>query len=264
MTYTDVLDGAWGVIKARPRTVFAITAMILLPAEILAAWLAQGRSPFLDLTSSFADSGVPARGTGFLGGSGIYLAALVQNLSLFLLGGAIARLVSSWYAGGDMTARQAVVASLRKGPALLGAFAVLVPIKLVGLATCGLALPFVVPLLMVTAPAIVIEDLGPISGPLRSYRLARRRYWPCVGVWALALVIEVTVNLALSVVPSLVARLTPDVLAPVVSAAGTVFAAFVTAPFTVGVCVLLYLDLRVRTEGLDLELDATAVFTRAA
>jgi len=261
MTSTDILDGAWGIIKARPKTVFAITAMILLPTEILAAWLAQSGSAFTDLSGALAGNGT---GSSVLGGGGVVVAALIQNLSLFLLGGAIARLVSSWYAGGDMTARQAVGATLQRAPALLGAFAILLPVKLAGLATCGLALPFIVPMMMLTAPAIVIEGLGPIAGPLRSLRLARRRYWPCVGVWALALVIELTVNLALSVVPTLVASIAPGPLAPAVAAAGTVFSAFVTAPFVVGVCVLLYLDLRVRTEGLDLELDATAVFARAA
>jgi hypothetical protein len=234
----------------------------MLPAEILAAFLSQGGSTYLDLTSSL-DSSFSTSGSA-VGPWGVYVAALIQNLSFFFVGGAIARLVSSWYAGGDMTARQAVGASLRKAPALLGAFAVLLPIKIAGLLTCGLALPFVVPLLMLTAPAIVIEDLGPIAGPLRSFRLAKRRYGPCIGVWALALVIEITVNLALSLVPALVSSITPGPLAPVVAAAGTVFAAFVTAPFVVGVCVLLYLDLRVRTEGLDLELDADAAFARAA
>ena len=262
MTFTDILDGAWGIIKARPKTVFAITAMIMLPTEILAAFLSQGGSTFLDLTA--LDSTFSASSPSGIGVWGAYVAALIQNLSLFFVGAAIARLVSSWYAGGDMTARQAVGASLRKAPALLGAFAVLIPIKVGAIFTCGLAAPFVIPLLMVTAPAIVIEDLGPIAGPMRSFRLTKRRYWPCIGVWALALVIEVTVNVALSLVPALVSTITPGPLAPVVAAAGTVFAAFITAPFVVGVCVLLYLDLRVRTEGLDLELDANAVFARAA
>ena len=134
MTTTDIVDGAWGIIKARPKTVFAVTAMILLPTEIVAAWLSQGGSTFLDLSAALADSTVAASSPSVLGGAGVYLAALIQNLSLFLLGGAIARLVSSWYAGGDMTARQAVLASLRKAPALLGAFAILLPVKLVALA----------------------------------------------------------------------------------------------------------------------------------
>ena len=259
MTATDIIDGAWGVIKARPKTVFAITAMIILPVEILAAFLAQGSVAILDLAASTFDSG-PTSSRAALGGAGLIVAQLVQNLGPFFLGAAVARLVSSWYAGGDMTARQAVVAAFRKAPALLGAFAVLVPIKLLGWATCGLALPFLLPLMMVTAPAIVIEDLGPIAGPKRAFDLARRRYWPCVGVWVLAFIVEIVVNAALGLLPTLISGITPGPVAPIVAAAGTVFAAFITKPFMVAVAVLLYLDLRVRTEGLDLELDAAAAF----
>lgn len=263
MTATDIIDGAWGVIKARPRTVFTITAMIILPLEILAAFLAQGSVAVLDLVASTVDS-TPSSSRALLGGSGLIIAQLIQNLAPFFLGAAIARLVSSWYAGGDMTARQAVVAAFRKAPALLGAFAILVPIKLLGWATCGVALVFVLPLVMVTAPAIVIEDLGPVAGPKRAFELARRRFWPCVGVWFLALVVELVVNLALSIVPSMISAVVPSAIAPIVAGAGTVFAAFVTKPFMVAVAVLLYLDLRVRTEGLDLELEATDAFARAA
>ena len=263
MTATDIIDGAWGVIKARPKTVFAITAMIILPVEIVAALLAQGSVALLDVLAFSFDNGPSTRGAA-LGSAGLVLAQLVQNLGPFLLGAAIARLVSSWYAGGDMTARQAVAAAFRKGPALLGAFAVLVPVKVLGWATCGLALPFLIPLMMVTAPAIVIEDLGPLAGPKRAFDLARRRYWACVGVWGLAFVVELLVNFALSVLPSLLSGFVPSGLAPVVASAGSVFAAFVTKPFVVAVAVLLYLDLRVRTEGLDLELEANAAFTRAA
>ena len=263
MTATDIIDGAWAVIKARPKTVFAITAMIILPTEVLAALAAQGSAAFLDVFASSFDTG-RSSGPLALGSAGVIIAELLQNLAPFFLGAALARLVSSWYAGGDMTARQAVVAAFRKAPALLGAFAILIPVKLLGWLTCGIGLIFILPLIMVTAPAIVIEDLGPIAGPKRAFDLARRRYWPCVGVWALALIVELVVNLALSLVPTIVAAFTPGAVAPIVAGAGTVFAAFITKPFMVGVAVLLYLDLRVRTEGLDLELEANAAFARAA
>jgi hypothetical protein len=263
MTATDIIDGAWGIIKARPRTVFALTAIIILPAEVLAAFLAQGSVAILDLAASTFDS-TPSSGRAALGGAGLIIAQLIQNLAPFFLGAAIARLVSSWYAGGDMTVRQALTAAFRKAPALIGAFAILVPIKLLGWATCGIALIFVLPLVMVTAPAIVIEDLGPVAGPKRAFDLARRRYWPCVGVWALALIVELVVNAALGLVPTILSAVVPGPVAPIVAGAGTVFAAFITKPFMVGVAVLLYLDLRVRTEGLDLELEAADAFARAA
>jgi hypothetical protein len=263
MTATDIIDGAWGIIKARPKTVFAITAMIILPFEIVAAFVSQGSAAVLDQVAQSFDAGSSSNRAA-LGGAGLVIALLLQNMAPFFLGGAIARLVSSWYAGGDMTARQAVAASLRKAPALLGAFAMLVPLKLVSWATCGVLLIVVIPFFIVTAPAIVIEDLGPFAGVKRAFELARRRFWPCMGVWALGLVVELVVNTALGLIPSIVSMAVPGPVAPIVAGAGTVFAAFITKPFMVGVAVLLYLDLRVRTEALDLELEATDAFARAA
>lgn len=263
MTAVDIIDGAWGILKARPRTVFAITAIIMLPIELVSAFLVQGAASVWEQVGEALDPGTFSEVTAF-GVGGVYLAAALQNLSLFFLGAAIARLVSSWYAGGDLSAREAVTAAFRKAPALLGAFALLLPVKVLAALPCGLGLPFVIPLVMVTVPAIMIEDLGPIAGIKRAFALARRRYWPCVGVWAIALVVELTVNLALGILPELLSAVLPEAIAPIVQAAGTVFAAFVSTPFVVGVAMLLYLDLRVRTEALDLELEATTAFARAA
>ena len=43
-----------------------------------------------------------------------------------------------------------------------------------------------------------------------------------------------------------------------------IFTQLVTIPVVAGITVLIYLDLRVRTEGLDLELDAIEAFPTAA
>ena len=48
-----------------------------------------------------------------------------------------------------------------------------------------------------------------------------------------------------------------------ISSFGSMLAAIVITPFVAAATVLLYLDLRVRAEGLDLELDAIDVFDRA-
>ena len=46
----------------------------------------------------------------------------------------------------------------------------------------------------------------------------------------------------------------------VLLAAGGVLTSLITMPVVAGATVLIYLDLRVRTEGLDLELQAAEVF----
>ena len=47
-------------------------------------------------------------------------------------------------------------------------------------------------------------------------------------------------------------------------AVGSIIAQIVVLPFVASATVLLYFDLRVRTEGLDLEMTAIDVFDRAA
>ena len=267
MTVSDLLDGAWAIVKSRPRTVLSVTAIIIVPIELVSAALQHNLSRGVDLTSLFVNQPTGSgRSTTFSAGLfGLaYLASALSALSYFFLGGALARLVSAWYAGGDLTVKQAVMASLRKTHIYLGAFPLLLIAKGIGYAMCGLGLIAVIPLFMLTAPAIMIEDLGPIAGPMRSARLVMRRFWWCVWVWFLAFIIEATVNGMLSAIPGSLATLnlplTADYLVPAFSA----FSKLVTAPFVVGVCVLMYLDLRVRTEGLDLELEAADAFARAS
>lgn len=269
MTFSDILDGAWAIIKARPRTVFGITAVIIVPIELLSAWLEHGASQGVSMSailfnpeSLTSTSGAHTPSAAAV--VGLYVGALLSAMAYFFLGGAIGRLVSAWYAGSDMTARQAIAASFKRSGALVGAFFVLLIPKLIAAIPCYLGLVFVLPLFMLTAPAIVIEGLGPIAGALRSFKLVSRRLFPCIGIWALSWIIEITVNFVVGVLPPVVLQLfLPEAFDQFLAPLWAALARFITAPVVVGICVLLYLDLRVRSEGLDLELEATDAFAVA-
>jgi hypothetical protein len=275
MTVPDVLDGAWAIIKVRPRTIFAISAMIVIPVELVVAGaqriLTEG-SDFSSLFPGFGALGQVPSSSGPNPPSGgsvvalfavVYLGAALRALSYFFLGGAIAKVVSAWYGGGDITARQAVMASLRKGWVFTAAFFVLLIPKVFGLCAGYIGAAFVIPLLMLTAPVIMIENLGPIAGARRSMKLVSRRLFPCMLVWFLSYVLESVVNTALAALPQLLAVVTPRVVGDLLVPSGSAFARVITGPVVVGVCVLLYYDLRVRSEGLDLDVDAADAFARA-
>ncbi len=267
MTVSDLLDGAWAIMKGRPRTIFSITAMIIVPVQLLAAFFQRGAAQNFDATMMLGNTQTSTRGSSALGLGFLGLGVLgwaLSSLSYFLLGGAIARLVSSWYAGTDLTAREAVVASLKKTHIYVAAFLLLLIPKAVSFAFCYIGAIFLIPLLMLTAPAIMIENLGPIAGIRRSWNLVSRRYWWCVWIWALSFVLEYVINAMLSSIPQLLAQFVPALAADFLVPAGAAFARLVTAPIVVGVCVLLYLDLRVRSEGLDLELEASDAFATRA
>src|SRR3546814_12259793 len=52
MTASDILDGAFSILKAAPATIVAFTAVFAVPVQVLAAWLQRdvlGGSSFIEL-----------------------------------------------------------------------------------------------------------------------------------------------------------------------------------------------------------------------
>lgn len=116
-------------------------------------------------------------------------------------------------------------------------------------------------------PPVVLERISPGAALARSWRLTRGSWWRCFLILLLTWFIVGLVSNILTVPFSVLAAL-PGVFAagaawvPVLSTAamyvGTVLASALTVPFLVGVTTLLYVDLRMRREGLDLKLHAAA------
>ncbi|GAA4956113.1 hypothetical protein GCM10023224_47340 [Streptomonospora halophila] len=116
-------------------------------------------------------------------------------------------------------------------------------------------------------PVAVLERAGPASALARSWRLTRRSWWRVFGILLLAQVlVSFVVNLLstpFTVVAAVLSFVVPDAAwAPVATTAlaylGTVLAGTLGTPFVIGVTTLLYVDLRMRREGLDLRLQAAA------
>lgn len=260
----DVLDGAFTVIKLRPRTVVGVTAVLVLPIQVLGAYLARG-----DLGSVF-DLGANSSITGALDGSGgtgtgwsEVLLVYVGLLPLPFVAAFVARLVAAWYGGSDPSTREVLGAVGPRVPALLGAWVLIHLLETPAALAGGIPVLFVFPLVLLCAPAIAIEELGAIAGLKRSWQLGRRRYWACFWVATCSAFASFVLQISLSLIPTFLA----DVLGPdwgwIVLAVGNAIAALVVTPFVAAAAVLQYLDVRVRTEGLDLELRAVQILGRA-
>jgi hypothetical protein len=264
MTLSDLLDGAFAVIKIQPRTVFTIAAVVLIPVHLFTSWAQRNSSvgaSFQNLIQTY-DTGQSA-GTNDIDVLVVYGAAALSALSLFFLGGAIARLVSAWYAGGDVSAGEALVASFRRTPAIVAAFVMLLPLKVLGLCGLYVGVLFPVTLFSLTAPALVIENIGPVDAARRSWRLIARRFWFCILAVLLAALGSSLLSSVLGGVPELLASLLPSPFDWLASAVVSGAVAMVVTTALVSMSVLLYLDLRIRTEGLDIELEATDAFAHA-
>jgi hypothetical protein len=167
--------------------------------------------------------------------------------------------------GHDLSLSQLLRGSLTRAWPLLASFAlvhVLELFALLGFLVLSLA---VMTWFLVTAPVIGAEGVGPIVAMRRSARLVSRRFWVVLGVALLSLVVELLFEMAIGLVPSMFALLLgTDGVGWVLAAAASILTQLITVPVVAGITVSLYLDLRVRTEGLDLELDALEAFPPAS
>jgi hypothetical protein len=129
------------------------------------------------------------------------------------------------------------------------------------------ALPFAVLLyvrLGVSAPALVLEKVSIRTAMRRSARLVKGTFWRVFGILALTQLITQMLTGILAL-PFLLIGLAvsgtagdPGAGFYLFTMLGAALAGVVTYPFSAGVIALLYVDLRMRKEGLDLTLARTA------
>jgi hypothetical protein len=124
------------------------------------------------------------------------------------------------------------------------------------------------------APALLLEQLGVVSALRRSWRLSIGSWWRTFGILLLTGIIAGVANGLLSVPFALFGGVVGEAMgsdggdpttlsagyavATSIGNIGTVVATAVTAPFSAAVTALLYIDLRIRREGLDVALARAA------
>lgn len=159
-------------------------------------------------------------------------------------------------------------------PALLGLL--VSPFLAVGLALlfgllAFLALVFVWVRWSMATPALLLEGLSVTASMRRSWSLVGSSFWRVLGILLLSLVIVVVVGGIISVPFSLVGTffaepVTTDPFAAfqltlpqlLINGLGALIVGVLTYPFIAAVTSLLYIDLRMRREGLDVELARAA------
>lgn len=263
MTVADVLDGAFGILKTAPATILGFTAIFAVPVNLLAAWLQRDifSEGILDIIDD-PDTSLTAIEEGS-GGPDVWGQMIIlfgPALALVFIAAGLVRLVGAWQTGGDLTIGELLRGSLRQSWALLASWVIVHIGEGVGMLLLAFPGLIVMTLCLVTAPVIGAENLGPIAAIRRSARLTRRRFWPVMGLAILSGLVATLFSYALGSVPAVLSALFgTDGWGWLLTAASGIIGGLVTLPVVAGATVLIYLDLRVRTEGLDLELEAREV-----
>lgn len=261
-TLTDMLDGGWKLLRRQPGTILGLSAMFLVPAAVLAGLASAAVDT--DVQSTFA---LPTfNDTGSFPVLALFVtvvAAAVRSLGVLYLGVALTYVVLAAASGSVLGAGDAARAALRRSGAVLGAWPLLFGASMISYVACVLPLGVWLTFTAVVAPAIAAEGLGPIAAIGRSFSLVTRRFWVALGVVLLSSLVAYVLSTVLTLIPQLLAGLLPWGGQWAVNTVSTWLAGTLIAGPLIISSVLLYLDLRVRTEGLDLRQRATAAFARA-
>jgi Membrane domain of glycerophosphoryl diester phosphodiesterase len=288
----EILDGSFATIRRNPKATLGIAAIIMTISAVITSSLTVSLinlpSPGQNLSSQQAAhllgqifaAALPVLGVTVL------LTIIVQAVLAGLLAPIIAREVSgqrisagdAWRVAAPRLPR-VLLATLLVVLAGLGPLLVLGLILLIGFAAgappviyAAIGVPgfFVAVVLSIwfstmfslVTPVVVLERERPGAALARSWRLVRRSFWRVFGIMLLAgLIVAVAsaiLQLPFTFLSTLFGGATGFSAGTVIAVIGTIAAGTVTRPISAAVTVLLYVDMRMRKEGLDLALRTAA------
>ena len=181
------------------------------------------------------------------------IAALLVPFSV----GAMYRAATSLAAGNLETIGSVLLGTLRRYFAVWGVviLAALVFLGAIAIVTIPVVL-WVAIRWSVALPALFAEGIGPVKALGRSWNLVRDNWWRTVGILIIVTIMVSLIQTALQFlfggVAAVVPGLSDDLRAGVVTTVTTLVDALVGAITPIAIT-MLYLDLRVRKEGLDLD-----------
>jgi hypothetical protein len=260
MTFGDVLDGSFKLLKANLRTIVLVSAVFLIPVNLVAAFFQRdllGGHGFLRLMNdpSLLEEAA-ATGPSNAALLGTVIAVLASILVTPFVGGAVSRVVASSYLGEELGPGPAMRATWLRFLALLGAFLFTFLLKAVGLLFCLVGALVPMTFFLVTTPAVMVEELGPIQAMARSVGLVRARFWPVMGIGIVSGLLASLLGNILSTPFTFAALAVGYRWGWILAAIGGILPALVTTPFVAIVATLVYFDLRIRNEGFDLQMIA--------
>jgi hypothetical protein len=174
-----------------------------------------------------------------------------------VVAGFVSRTVAASYLGEQLASGQVVRTSGRAVLALVVSSFLVHICELLGGVLCILPGLAFMALFVATAPAIVIEGLGPVAGMRRSWRLVRQRFWPVLGTAVLGgLMVAIMAGIIAAVPEQIVATIAGSHAGAVADAIlGTCTQAF-SWSVAATLATLIYFNQRIRFEGLDLQVMA--------
>ena len=262
---SELLDETFKLYRRHFNVVAGVALVVILPNLLLTLLSGSYRAnPFSYIQQVIQNANDPEalqriqNQQAQFNGSPLYLLSFPIAILLYpFTAGALFRAATSLAAGNVETIGSVIAGTARRYFAMFG---ILLLTVLVGLGAIAIVtIPVVIWVLIrwaVDTPALFAEGVGPVKAIGRSWNLSRNNWWRILGILLLVGIMVSLIQTALGALFGGIAALIPgvsdDIRAGLVTTVSTLVSALVGALSPIAIT-LLYLDLRVRKEGLDLD-----------
>lgn len=280
----EILDGSISTLRAYPRPMIGLSALVAVVTELVTLvlmWMFLRNLTVSDARPETADAVFNLFGPVFAAAA---VAGLLAAIAVLFLIGILTVVVSRAVLGQPVSIESAWRQARPRLPAVLGVTLlimliamgiILVPVLLAALTGSGpliglvvFAVFFVVVYFAVSvalAPAaVVLEGQAPVAAIKRSRALVKGAWWRTFWILSLVGIISAVMALILQIPFSLAGagagegESVFELVPAIIDSIGAVLAAAIAWPFSAAATVLIYVDRRIRREGLDLELARAA------
>jgi hypothetical protein len=271
LALSEILDGAFTVVREYPKVTLGLSAIVVTTTQLLS---------FAVSASARLNQGYGDPNSSFGGGGGSFSTARIVTAIIGAIGGVILAGMLTSVMGDAVLGRPTTIGETWRKVrprfwALIFAALVGTIVPVLGLVACIAPGVFLWGAWSFMTPAVVLERVGVGQSIRRSWRLAVPAWWRVFGIRALATIIAsiiagiIVFPASLLAVGSVVAsgRASNGAIGLIplaIIAIGSAIGGIITAPFSSGVLALLYIDRRMRAEGLDVTLAQTVAQNTAA
>ena len=266
----DIFDEGFDLYKRNFVLLLLATAAVVVPLDILLAFLTPRFLPSLFNVLGLSGS----RSDAFWVWSVSALTRTIFYLPLYIAAvGPVVVAASARYLDQQTTTEAVFRLCLRRTPALLLSALLSGLLLALGLSLCGIVWLVVATQLLFVLHALLIESMGPVGAMRRSGAIGSGhgfRVFGCLILLGMVVyVVGLGLRLPLAYLADTVLNLAPGAASlsggtaggtaheQVVSLLSSGLAHLLLLPFVICVITVLYFDLRIRKEGMDIEMLAT-------
>ena len=273
----DILDGSFRVLRRNPRATIGLAAIVAVVQAMIVGLI---QIFALHRVANSIDNTDPNHPRVNVGGvlSG-YLTSfggyMVSALFAAVLTGMLTLVVTEDVLGNRLSIGQVWQRIRPRLPRLIGLSLIVVVVPFLALVACLAPGVWLWGIWAVSVPAFVVEQGGVFASIGRSRRLVAGTFWRVWGIRALGLLIvgamSFIIQIPFSIIADVVTGYSPfhfgatgtttvsiPTMAIVITSIGSVFSSSIATPIRAAIDALLYVDLRMRKEGLDIVLQQQA------